>query len=233
MSRLPAGSSPVRVRTTRPVLPNEILTITTPRLILRPLQASDLAVYHEIRTSTAVMKHSQLRKPDPDLAFTKTKLDPSLLPQSRAAGTETYLLGVEERSHPGILIGDMGCHDASPGKEELGYMFLERFWGKGYATEALQAYLNHYWSLERWEYDVDDKGSIDGREEKSEEQQQQRIREEVLRPEVVRAIVEVENEGSIKVLRKCGFNETRRFLHENGAWRVELEIERPAATWAE
>jgi len=232
MSSLPAGSPPLRIRTTRPVLPIETTTITTPRLILRPLHASDLAAYHKIRTSPAVMKHSQLHKPDPDLAFSKTKLDPSLSPQSRAAGTETYLLGVEERSNPGILIGDMGCHDASPGKEELGYMFLEQFWGKGYATEALQAYLDHYWSLARLEYEVDDDGSIDGREEGS-ERQQQRSREEVLRLEVVRAIAEAENDGSIKVLRKCGFKETRRFLHENGAWRVELEIERPTATLVE
>lgn len=43
----------------------------------------------------------------------------------------------------GVLIGDMGCHDANPGTEEVGYMFLDEFRGKGYATEALKAYLDH------------------------------------------------------------------------------------------
>ncbi len=157
------------------------------------------------------MKHSQFQRPDPDLAFTKTRLDPSLPPQNRAAGTETYLLGVEERSNPHVLIGDMGCHDASPGNEEVGYMFLDEYWGKGYATEALNAYLEHYWSLQREVCEVDAGEGEDG--------------EEV--PEVLRAITEAENEGSLKVLGKVGFKETRRFMHGNGAMRVDLELERP------
>jgi RimJ/RimL family protein N-acetyltransferase len=132
------------IKTTCPVLPNETPTITTPRLIIRPLHHLDLAAYHKIRTSPAVMKFSQLQRTDVDIAFTKTKLDPSLPPQNRADGTLTYLLGVEERSNPGLLIGDMGCHDANPGTEEVGYMFMDEFWGKGYATEALKAYLDHY-----------------------------------------------------------------------------------------
>ena len=76
------------------------------------------------------MRYSQLQRPDVDIAFTKTKLDPSLPPQNRADGTLTYLLGVEERSNSGVLIGDMGCHDANPGTEEVGYMLLDEFWGK-------------------------------------------------------------------------------------------------------
>jgi RimJ/RimL family protein N-acetyltransferase len=120
-----------KVKTTCPVLPSETPTIATPRLIIRPLHYSDLAAYHKIRTSPAVIKSSQLQRPDADIAFTKTKLDPSLPPQNRADGTLTYLLGVEERSNPGVLIGDMGCHDANPGTEEAGYMFMDNFWERG------------------------------------------------------------------------------------------------------
>ena len=215
MEELTLSTSRPRVKTSKPILPSEPPIITTSRLILRPLHASDLAVYHKIRTSPAVMKYSQFQRPDPDMAFTLTKLSPSLAPQNSALGTETYLFGVEERSNPGILIGDMGCHDASPGKEELGYMFLEEYWGKGYATEALQAYLKHYWGLEREEYEIEVDASIE----------QGRTGKEV--PDVVRAITEAENGGSLRVLKKCGFKETRRFLHDNGAWRVDLEIDRP------
>jgi hypothetical protein len=103
------------IRSTCPVLPIETPIIPTLRLILRPLLRSDLAIYHKIRSSPAVMRYSQLQRPDVDVAFTKTKLDPSLAPQNRADGTLTYLFGVEERSNPGVLIGDMGCHDANPG----------------------------------------------------------------------------------------------------------------------
>jgi len=223
--------------TTGPVLPNKTPTIPTRRLILRPLHESDLAAYHKIRTSPAVMKFSQLQRPDPDIAFTKMKLDPSLPPQNRTAGTETYLLGVEERSNPGTLIGDTGCHDASPGTEEVGYMFLDDFWGKGYATEALQAFLGHYWGLER-RADVrgtsgttEEGTSSTGKEEAGKVQPNAAGREEEeenAEIEVLRALAQVENGGSLNVLRKCGFRETRRYLHESGAWRVALEMQRPA-----
>ena len=171
------------------------------------------------------MKYSQLQRPDPDLAFTFTKLSPSLAPQNRAKGMETYLLGVEERSNPGVLIGDMGCHDASPGKEEIGYMFLEVYWGKGYASEAMSAYLEHWWGLDRAECEIEVDGNISVEGEKDDEHEHE------LRsvPEVLRAITEAENEGSLKVLKKAGFKETRSFKHENGAMRVGLELERPRA----
>ena len=163
-----------------------------------------------------------MQRPDVDLAFTKTKLDPSLPPQNRADGTLTYLLGVEERSNPGVLIGDMGCHDANPRTEEVGYMFLDEFWGKGYATEALKAYLDHYWSLERKEYvRIICEGEKENLAINADEEAE---------VEVLRAIAEAGNVGSINVLRKCGFKETRRFQHENGTWRVDLVMERPRAT---
>ena len=167
------------------------------------------------------MRYLRLQRPDVDIAFTKTKLDPSLPLQNRADGTLTYLLGVEERSNPGVLIGDMGCHDANPGTEEIGYMFLDEFWGRGYATEALKAFLDHYWSLDRKEY-----VRIISEGDESERRSHWEDEEEA---EVLRAITAAENAGSRNVLEKCGFKETRRFLHENRVWRVDLVLERPRA----
>lgn len=169
------------------------------------------------------MKFSLRQGPDPDIAYSKTKLDLSLPPQNRAAGTESYLLGVEERSAPGILIGDMGCHHASPGEEEIGYMFLEGFWGQGYATEALRAYMEHYWSFERLEYEVVDNSMKKAGGSAS----------VAVQPEVLRATIEAANEGSQSLLRKCGFQETRRYLHENRVWRVDFEIPRPVGQTSE
>lgn len=37
-------------------------------------------------------------------------------------------------------------------RKKLGTCSWDEFWGKGYATEALKAYLDHYWSLPRREY---------------------------------------------------------------------------------
>jgi RimJ/RimL family protein N-acetyltransferase len=98
-------------------------------------------------------------------------------------------------------------------------MFLDEFWGKGYATEALKAYLDHYWSLERKGY-VRTIGEGNGTETSSKDGEEEDM-------EVLRAIAEAGNLSSINVLQKCNFRETQRFLHENGAWRVDLVMERP------
>lgn len=109
--------------------------------------------------------------------------------------------------------------------EQVGYMLLDDFWGKGYATEALKAYLDHCWSLPRKEYV---KGISDG---DGGEAAPDIVEEEG--GEVLRAITEAGNTGSIHVLQKCGFRETRRFLHENGAWRVDIIMERLRGAWVQ
>jgi len=47
--------------------------------------------------------------------------------------------------------------------------------------------------------------------------------------EVLTATAEAGNISSMNVLRKCGFRETPRVLHENGAWRVDFVMERSPA----
>jgi ribosomal-protein-alanine N-acetyltransferase len=78
-------------------------------------------------------------------------------------------------------IGSIG----SPRPGELGYMFHPSYWGKGYATEVLKAFLNTYY--------------------------------EVLGPGIGKIVAhtDVENEGSKRVLVKCGFKEVRREPWEN------------------
>jgi RimJ/RimL family protein N-acetyltransferase len=74
----------------------------------------------------------------------------------------------------------------------------ERCWGRGYATEALRAFLDAYWS-----------------------------RDCCFGVEIVlKAIVEEDNVGSCKVLEKCGFRESRRFVNaENGDRLVEMNLQ--------
>lgn len=75
------------------------------------------------------------------------------------------------------MIGVIGIFGSpSPGTVEVGYIYNQSFWGQGYATEALAAYMNVYWS-------------------------------HVKTVDVVIANVDPENTPSVKVLRKCGFEE--------------------------
>lgn len=48
------------------------------------------------------------------------------------------------------MIGVIGVFRASiAGTAEVGYIFHESFWGRGYASEALTAYVNVYWDQVR------------------------------------------------------------------------------------
>lgn len=66
---------------------------------------------------------------------------------------------------------------------EAGYIFNESFWGQGYASEALEAFLNIYW---------------------------QRVTADPTLPQAVSARVDPDNPASVRVLRKCGFRDVER-----------------------
>ncbi|PGH35060.1 hypothetical protein GX50_02091 [[Emmonsia] crescens] len=48
---------------------------------------------------------------------------------------------------PMTMIGIMGTHRTDP-VAELGYMFHPSAWGKGYATEAVSAFVDRFWSAQ-------------------------------------------------------------------------------------
>ena len=71
--------------------------------------------------------------------------------------------------------------DPSP---EIGYSLLPESWNKGFATEALQLMLKMWWNLPRRDIGGNDhRGMV----------------------EKVYALCETNNEGSCRVLQKCGF----------------------------
>lgn len=158
-------------------------------MLLRAFKSGDLPDCYELRTQIEVMQWSSRGTIDPDQAFTANWLK-RLIPPNDAT---TFTYAIEELSHPGKVIGTCGV---TPKSEipEVGYMFRNDAWGKGYATESLEAWLKIYWALPRQPVDAEER--LPGLERRWDGE----VAREVLHAEIVDA-----NDGSQKVLQKCGF----------------------------
>ncbi|KAI0968903.1 acyl-CoA N-acyltransferase [Xylaria arbuscula] len=199
-SQTPATTTTRKVKTNlprRPLPPNNARRpIHTARLVIRPLTQDDLPALHALRTQPAVMAKTALGRVDQDLAETQTKLDPFLAPRD----AETYNPGIYLAA-TGELIGLGGVFGAGSalGWPEVGYMLRSEHWGRGYATEFLAAFVEDWWGLPRGEVEVEvdalsvSEGTGDGEGEEGNV------------PELLCAIVEDTNAGSLRVMEKVGF----------------------------
>ncbi|ETS81215.1 hypothetical protein PFICI_06217 [Pestalotiopsis fici W106-1] len=191
-------SASVQVRTTLPIRPlppnTERAAIVTERLTIRPFRQDDLHGYHLLRTQPEVMLFTAVGCIDKDLAETQSKLDLFLAPND--AHTYNFAICILDT---GELIGVGGVHKMKLelGWPEVGYMLKREYWGKGYATEFLRGFVGSWWRLERQEavitidgYSVDVDKETDGQRPA---------------PEYLTAIIDANNEGSLRVLEKTGF----------------------------
>lgn len=198
MPTLPVTPSPrdvehVLVKTTLPTqpLPPIVarLPIITDRLIIRSWLPTDLAQLRVLRTQPEVMQYTMVGHVDLDEAVTQAWL--ARWTASNDVLTHNCAITLRET---GELIGSGGTHSLKSdfGWPELGYMFRSEFWGKGYATEFVRAYTASWAALPREEVEIMvDPRTVDADGKTAEEQ--------------LIAITEDVNEGSQRVLRKCGW----------------------------
>lgn len=168
------------MKTTRPLFPTSPPTFTSDRLLLRGLKDADAEDYHAIRTDFELMKWTSAAKCDADIEATQIWMARFMPPNNK----ETFSFSIEEKSNPGKVIGGVGIHQINP--PEFGYMLAQSSWGKGYATEAVRAFLAVYWALDRKAAEVDSVGVEEGRER-------------------LNANTDFDNKASRNVLWKCGF----------------------------
>ena len=116
-----------------------MLTLTTKRLLLRPMRrsdsetiASEINHFDIVRNLARVPFPYELKHAEEFIAWTET-LD-----------ANSAVFAVEELANPGQLIGIVS-HEWSAEKEnsELGYWYAREAWGKGYASEAAAATVHH------------------------------------------------------------------------------------------
>ena len=117
--------------------------IETPRLILRPLEESDLTAVF-LYCSNPNMTHFTLWE-------THQTLEDSLYlvrdyAQSRYREQVPDPMGIILKNDPDeMVIGTLGCFWSSKpdGVMELGYHIAEPYWGRGLTTEAARAMVDH------------------------------------------------------------------------------------------
>lgn len=99
----------VEVSTTLPLVDDNLPTIPTDRLILRPLLLTDLEAFQTIRSQPQAMAHSGRGRPDADLSETLAKLQRLQAPYHNSHVYFGIFLKKSDDSE-GELIGDGGVH---------------------------------------------------------------------------------------------------------------------------
>ena len=204
---------PTMKKTTRPILPGPTTALFTSRLLLRPMQTSDLENFHLLRTQIEVMRWTSTGNVDTDKEATRIWINRSLPPNDAT----TFNFAIEELSAPGVAIGSVGLHLFDP--PECGYMLRSQYWRRGYATEAFRRWLQAWWELPRREIVIEDPNL-----------ESESDAEAVVVPEVLTAVIAAENAASARILEATGFRHVSdQVVEENGASvkLITLELERP------
>jgi RimJ/RimL family protein N-acetyltransferase len=105
--------------------------IATPRLLLRRATADDTAHMHRIFTDPEAMKYWSTL-PHTDLAQTE-KWMASMI-EAPVELSDDYIVTLDND-----VIGKLGCWRLP----EIGFLLDPALWGRGYASEALSAFIDH------------------------------------------------------------------------------------------
>ncbi|PRC91578.1 GNAT family N-acetyltransferase [Solimicrobium silvestre] len=133
----------------------DLVTISTQRLLLRPMQPSDAAALFAIHSNEEVMRYwSSLPWTSIEVAHERIARD------LRAMQAGEYLDLAIVRIEDDLLIGSCTLFrlDEQCRRAEMGYALLHDAWGFGYMNEALQALLKFGFTelaLNRVEADID------------------------------------------------------------------------------
>jgi RimJ/RimL family protein N-acetyltransferase len=121
------------------------IPIETARLRIRPFEEADLATLHAYRNDAEIARYQGFRAVDREglLRF--------ILHMNRASPETVgdWLQWAVEDKATGLHFGDVGIHRQAdePLEAEITYTFAREAHGRGYATEAVEALLNHLFGV--------------------------------------------------------------------------------------
>jgi [ribosomal protein S5]-alanine N-acetyltransferase len=119
-------------------------TLRTERLILRRAVEDDLAALHAMMSDAATMRFWST-PPHADLETTRRWLDSMITAPPETS--DDFILELD-----GQAIGKLGAWRLP----EIGFLLARRHWGKGYAAEALAAFIAHAFGAGRADHLIAD-----------------------------------------------------------------------------
>lgn len=115
-------------------------TLVTDRLLLRRIVLDDAPAFHAMNTLPAVIRFVG-NQPSESIEQTREMLKHSALADYEKHGHGRFAVVWRET---GEMIGFCGVkHLPQIAEDELGYRLRPEFWGKGVATEACRAVIDH------------------------------------------------------------------------------------------
>lgn len=115
------------------------MEIKTKRLILRPLKLSDAKSITENINNLNITKWLLVVPYPYKIKDAKNWINKTILDYGKKK-KENYLFGIELKEEKKI-IGAMGLHKVNGHSADLGYWLGEKYWRKGYGSEALKEVL--------------------------------------------------------------------------------------------
>ncbi len=112
------------------------IKLETPRLYLREFTIADVHMLYHMHQDPAVTRYTGDPLPWDSLAQTEKVLVEVILPQYKN-GIGRWAVHLKETDE---FIGWCGLKQVDD-EIDLGYRYMQKYWGKGYATEAAQAVL--------------------------------------------------------------------------------------------
>jgi RimJ/RimL family protein N-acetyltransferase len=113
--------------------------LDTHRLTIRPWSAGDRAAFTELMQDTEVTRYVNAGRP-----YTEKDVDEFFARQARQLAEHDMCMGAVIEKSSNRVIGIAGSQPlGTTGDLEIGWIFSRGVWGKGYATEAGSAAMQH------------------------------------------------------------------------------------------
>lgn len=111
----------------------------TKRLIVRKLKLNDFEPFHEMHSNFNVMQYVRAKA----MTFQENKDElPKLIGFYDKPDNDFFIYAIE-RKEDAVFVGTIAFVKDENMDDEIGYRFLEKYWGNGYGNEIVNGMINY------------------------------------------------------------------------------------------